>query len=153
MTASAGTESVRIGDVARQTGVTVEALRYYEREGLLPPPIRSTRGARRFPPHVVARVRFVKQAQAAGLTLRDIKQLVGLQRGQSRVACQRMRKVLARRLHDLDTRARELQTFRTTLERYVHACDHALGNRSEPRCPSLDALDVEPMSVGTGVGK
>lgn len=80
MTPRAGNEHLRIGDVARLTGISVEAVRYYDREGLLPPALRSPQGARRFPPDVVTRVRFVKQAQAAGLTLRDIKQLVGFRK-------------------------------------------------------------------------
>jgi DNA-binding transcriptional MerR regulator len=144
-----------IGEVARHTGVTIETVRYYEREGLIPFAVRSARGARRFPPDAVARVRFVKQAQAAGLTLGDIKQLVGLQRGRHRVACERMRRVLADRLNDLDARARELQVFRIVLEQHLEACDRALKSPSEPRCPSLDALEhgsepATPERVTTG---
>lgn len=134
-------ESFRIGEVAKLTGITVEALRFYDREGLLPRSLRSVRGARRFPPEVVARVRFVKQAQAAGLTLRNIKELVGLQRGRSRASCQRMRRILAERLKEIDTRMTELQAFRMMLEQHVEACDDALESRSEPECPSLDAMD------------
>lgn len=141
MTASIPPDSLRIGDVAKRSGITVDTLRYYERQGLLPRPIRSIRGARRFPAETVGRVRFVKQAQAAGLTLRDIKQLVGLQRGQSLGSCQRMRRVLAQRLSEIDARARELEAFRTVLDQHIRACDQALKDSTQPRCPSLDALD------------
>ena len=133
--------SLRIGEVAALTGMTVEALRFYDREGLLPKSPRSTRGARRFPSDVVARVRFVKQAQAAGLTLRNIKELVGLQRGRSRASCQRMRRILGERLKEIDSRVTELQAFRTMLEHHVEACDDALQSGADPKCPSLDALD------------
>lgn len=142
--------SLRIGEVAARTGITVEALRYYEREGLLPAPARTAAGIRRFRPDVVSRVLFVKQAQAAGLTLRDIKQLTGLERGRSRAVCQRMRKVLARRLRDIDGRVKELQTLRTTLEGYVQACDSALETGVELKCPSLEALDPESERRRTG---
>jgi DNA-binding transcriptional MerR regulator len=140
--------SFRIGEVAARTGVTVEALRYYEREGLVPAPTRSAAGIRRFRPEVVTRVLFVKQAQAAGLTLRDIRQLVGLERGRSRAACGRMRKVLAQRLLEIDGRILELEAFRTTLARYVHDCDSALDKRTEPRCPTLEALRPASDAVG-----
>ena len=133
--------SLRIGEVATLTGLTVEALRFYDREDLLPRSPRSARGARRFPPDVVGRVRFVKQAQAAGLTLRNIKELVGLQRGRSRASCQRMRRVLAERLKEIDARVMELHAFRTMLEHHVEACDDALQSGPEPKCPSLDALE------------
>ena len=140
MSARAG-ESYRIGEVATLTGVTAEALRYYEREGLLPAAVRAPSGVRRFAPDAVARVRFVKQAQAAGLTLRDIKQLVGLQRGRSRSSCEQMRKVLAQRMSEIDARVTELQAFRTVLEQHVSACEQALESRPDPECPSLDALE------------
>ena len=141
MTDGSELESIRIGDVAKRSGVTVETLRYYAREGLLPSPIRSTNGARRFPLDAIARVQFVKQAQAAGLTLRDIKQLVGLKRGGNRMSCHRMRTVLAQRLDDLEARAREIAAFRVTLENYLAACEQALTGSAEPACPSLEALE------------
>jgi DNA-binding transcriptional MerR regulator len=140
MTTRLGGESIRIGDVAKLTGISVDALRYYDREGLLPSPVRSPNGARRFPPDVVSRVRFVKQAQAAGLTLRDIKQLVAVQRGRGRGACQRMRSVMSERLEEIDGRVQQLQVFRGLLERYRSACDEALACGDDPACPSLDAL-------------
>jgi DNA-binding transcriptional MerR regulator len=133
-------ESLRIGEVAVLTDVTVDALRFYEREGLLPGAIRTIRGARRFPPDVIDRVRFVKQAQAAGLTLRNIKELVGLRAG-TRASCQRMRRVLAERLAEIDARLGELQTFRTILDDHIKGCDEALGSTRESCCPSLAALE------------
>jgi MerR family transcriptional regulator, copper efflux regulator len=151
MSANGASASLRIGEVAARTGVTVEALRYYEREGLLPAPARTASGIRRFRPEVVTRVQFVKQAQAAGLTLRDIRQLTGLERGRSRTVCERMRKVLAQRMGDIDSRVQELQTFRTMLEGYIRACDSALAAGAEPKCPSLDALDPHSQSQRKGV--
>ena len=71
-------QTLRIGEVAHRAGVTVEALRYYERVGLLPRPPRSTGGLRRYRPDVLDRVRFIKQAQTLGLSLREIQQLTGV---------------------------------------------------------------------------
>jgi MerR family mercuric resistance operon transcriptional regulator len=70
-------QTLRIGEVAQQTGMTVEALRYYERKGLLPHPPRSAGGLRRYRSDVLDRVRFIKQAQTLGLSLKEIQQLTG----------------------------------------------------------------------------
>jgi DNA-binding transcriptional MerR regulator len=140
MSASRTGGALRIGEVARRAGVSVEAVRHYEREGLLPKPARTLRGARHFPPDVLARIAFLKQAQAAGLMLRDIRQLVGLDRGRNRSACERMRRVLAERLREVDARMQEMQVFRTALEAHLGACEDALVRRADPACPSLEAL-------------
>jgi MerR family mercuric resistance operon transcriptional regulator len=140
MREAAVTPTYRIGEVADQTGITVETLRYYERLGLLKAPPRSSGGLRRYPATAVDRVRFIKQAQSLGLTLRDIQQLVGFRPGQGRTACTRIRYVLAQRIADLDARLADMQSFRTTLVEHLRACDTALDGRRDVDCPTLDAL-------------
>ena len=136
--------SYRIGDVARLTRVTPEALRYYERRGLLPPSLRSTAGGRRFSDEAVARVRFIKQAQAVGLSLKDIKALLASGNRASRATCRKTRSLLVSRLAELDSRLAELQTFRTVLAEHLHACDLALAGHVEVECPTIDALARGP---------
>lgn len=131
--------SYRIGEIARETGVTAEALRYYEQQGLLPKPIRSGSGARIFAEESVARVRFIKQAQSAGLTLRDIQVLVGS--GRSRMACRKIRTILAARIADIEGRLVELQTFHRVLTTHLEACDRALVETNGSECPTLDAIE------------
>jgi DNA-binding transcriptional MerR regulator len=131
----------RIGEVAAATGVTVATLRFYEREGLLPAPIRSLRGARRFPPGIVGRVQFIKRAQVVGLTLRDIEILVKSRPGASRTSCRQIRSVLATRLRDLDRRLEEMQAFRELLAEHLAGCDRALAAGTARDCPTLDALE------------
>ena len=128
----------RIGEVATATAVSVEALRYYEREGLLPAALRSTGGARRYGADVLDRVRFIKEAQAAGLTLRDIHVLV--QARASRRDCQKIRDVLAARVDDLDKRLAQMQAFLEVLGAHLKSCDGAL-SAAAPTCPALDALE------------
>jgi DNA-binding transcriptional MerR regulator len=140
VTDSAAVSTLRIGEVARLTGVTVEALRFYEREGLLPTSIRSTNGARRFPSGVVERVGFLRQAQAAGLTLRDIKHLLRLPDGRGRARCERMRAVLNERKREIDAKVGELQQFRETLVKYIAACERALAKSADCDCPTMGAL-------------
>lgn len=132
--------SYRIGEIAKATGVTPEALRYYEQQGLLLPPLRTSAGARRYAEDAIARVRFIKQAQAGGLTLKDIRVLVASRDGASRTACSKTRTVLAARIADLDQRVHELQTFRSVLADHLRSCDQALDANADDGCPAIDAI-------------
>ena len=136
----------RIGEIAAATAVSVEALRYYEREGLLPPSMRSSGGARRYGTDALERVRFIKEAQAAGLTLRDIYVLVQA-RSASRRDCQRIRGVIAARVEDLDKRLAQMRAFREVLGEHLKACDGAL-TVDATACPALDAVEVRAQRDG-----
>jgi MerR family Zn(II)-responsive transcriptional regulator of zntA len=143
--------SYRIGEVAGETGVTVETLRFYEKEGLLPPALRSPRGARRYTTDVLARVRFIRQAQAVGLTLRDIAVLVKSRQDTSKTACRRTRAILAQRLAEIDDRVSEMQAFRDMLREHLRACDKALADERVRECPTLDAIEHRDSHVPQGL--
>ena len=132
--------SYRIGEIAAATGVTPEALRYYEKQRLLPAALRSTAGARRYGEDAVERVRFIKHAQSAGLTLKDIQVLVTFRQGASPVACRKIRTVLAARIADLDQRMGELSAFRSVLAEHLKSCDRALDESTEADCPTIGAI-------------
>jgi DNA-binding transcriptional MerR regulator len=140
-----------IGEVARTTGVTVEALRYYEKQGLLPRLHRSAGGARRFGEEAVSRVRFIKQAQAVGLTLKDIRALVGAAPIPGSHRCRSTRNILAARIADLDRRLASMQAFRAVLKEYLDACEHTLGEQGEGSdCPTVTALGHYPRAAASG---
>lgn len=132
--------SYRIGEVAAATGVTVGTLRYYEREGLLSVALRTSSGARRYGHETVERVRFIKQAQAVGLTLKDVHILVASRQKGSRTACQRTRRILATRIGEIEDRVQDLQAFREVLQEHLRACDRALADQTIQDCPTLDAI-------------
>ena len=67
---------MRIGEVAEKVGVSVDTLRYYERLGVLPRAHRTTGGFRSYGDEVIKRMKFIQQAQALGLTLKDVRQLI-----------------------------------------------------------------------------
>ena len=137
---SSGTRrSFRIGEVAEHTGVSVETLRYYERLGLLPKQPRTDGRERRFAPDQIDRVRFIKQAQTLGLTLRTIRELLG-DTERTRTECRRVHDILTRQAEEVDRRIAELRQLRRTLDRYRKACAVALGGEAEPVCPAVDAL-------------
>ncbi len=130
-----------IGEVARLTGVTVEALRYYEKQGLLPRLHRSAGGARRFGDDAVGRVRFIKQAQAVGLTLKDIRTLVGAGGTANSQRCRRTHDILAARIADIDRRLESMQAFRDVLEEHYQACQRMLAAQGDnDQCPTVTAL-------------
>ena len=131
----------RIGEVATAAGVSVDTLRFYEREKLLPHAVRSTAGARRYTHDTLGRVRFIKQAQTVGLTLKDIRVLVAIRDRPTTAGCQKTRAVLAERIQDLQRRMTELREFQIVLSSHLQACDNALANENPHDCPAISALE------------
>ena len=109
------------GDVAKQLGIGVQTLHYYEREGLITPPDRTEAGYRLYTPASITRVAFIKKAQALGLPLQEIKEVVRLvERGTC--PCGHVQKALAERLAEVDRRLKELRSFRRELAAVVERC-------------------------------
>ena len=131
---------MRIGELATASGLTRDALRYYERQGLLPRSRRTDGGFREYDGGAVDRVRFIKQAQAHGLSLREIRDLVSHQSDAGRTRCRHVRNLLAHKLEQLETRRRELDAFCTTLQQYLEMCDRALEARTVVDCPVVENL-------------
>jgi DNA-binding transcriptional MerR regulator len=131
------TKSVyHIGDLAEAAGVTVNTLRYYEREGLLPPIDRTKGGFRCYSEETAHRVRFIKQARDLGLSLREIRQLVDPDNNR----CSAVRQILAERLSDVDDRMRELASFRETLAAALERCEKTLERSKRAPCPVVREL-------------
>jgi MerR family Zn(II)-responsive transcriptional regulator of zntA len=129
----------RISEVASMTGITPDALRYYERLGVLPRPLRSAGGLRTYGDDVLPRVRFIQQAQAMGLTLKDVKELVANEGRGGHQRCRRVRDLLKARLADVDARISEMQAFRRTLRSHLTECERAL-EQERPVCPVMIEL-------------
>lgn len=107
---------MRIGDLAAQAGVTTKALRFYEQVGVLPPPDRTSSGYRDYDNAALARLRFVKAAQAAGLTLAEIREVVAVREAQG-PPCEHVAALLDRHAADLDARTADLQAARAEVRR------------------------------------
>ena len=131
---------LRIGELATASGLTRDALRYYERQGLLPRSRRTSGGFREYDGRAVDRIRFIKQAQAHGLTLREIRDLVSHESDAGRTRCRHVRDLLAHKLEELEARRRELDAFCETLQRYLEMCNHALDARTAVNCPVVENL-------------
>lgn len=132
-------EVLNIGEVARRGGVSVEALRYYEREGLVESLGRDANRYRLYDDGAVRQVRFIKRAQDVGFTLKDIKELLSLKatRGAS---CRDVRARAQTKIQDMEAKIAVLQRMTSILADWVAACPDA---GPIDQCPILDALEIE----------
>ncbi len=133
MVQSQAVQSLSIGKLAASGGVGVETVRFYQRRDLLPQPPRDD-GIRRYGSDDVRRLRFIKQAQAAGFTLEEIKELLDLDASEDR---SRARELANVRVKALDARIVELQRARDALRRLAREC----GSGSAGPCPILTSFE------------
>ena len=132
-------KAYRIGEIAAEAGVTVDTLRYYEKFGVLPRARRTSGGLRQYGEDVLKQVRFIHEAQALGLTLSDVRRLVGDQGRVGRDRCRKGRDLLSARLKDVDAKLVQLRSFRQTLQSHLQACEDALA-QERPACPVISEL-------------
>ncbi len=127
---------LRIGELAERAGVTRDALRYYERLGLLPSSRRTAGGFRLYPASTLESIQFIKQAQAHGLSLSEIRELRGFQDRNGRERCRQVHRLLAQKLGEVDAKVVQLQQFRATLRNYLQQCERALKETAaDLECP------------------
>lgn len=105
---------MRIGTVADRAGVGTKTVRYYESIGLLEPPARTESGYREYDDAAIERLRFIRDAQASGLTLAEIKSVLELKDAGAR-SCDHTRALLERHLAEIDEQIERLQIARVAL--------------------------------------
>jgi len=105
---------MRIGEVAGRAGVPAKTIRFWEDRHLLPPPGRTAAGYRDYGPGVLERLAFIRHAQAAGLTLQHIRQVLDIRDG-GRQPCVHVTGLIARRLGEVEARLAELTRARDQL--------------------------------------
>ena len=144
---------LHIGEVAAQTGVSIDAVRYYERRRLLPPAARTQGGFRVFGQEAVARIRFIKQAQGLGFSLDEIERLL-TGGGKGAAECRGVRDLLRAKLAELDGQLRAMRDFRRTLAHHLAACEGELGEHGEAaECPVLVEITRTENSPHCGKGE
>ncbi len=127
-------EELTIGRLARQGGVNLETIRYYERQGLLPKPPRTAAGYRMFPRETGRRLRFIKRAQELGFSLNELLSLRMNQGAKSTDIRARAEAKVA----DIEQKIRALQGMKKALRRLTERCD---GCSPLAECPILESLD------------
>jgi MerR family transcriptional regulator, copper efflux regulator len=113
-------ERLRIGEVAALSGVGVEALRFYERAGLIDRPRRTEGGYRLYEADVLERLAFVKRAQVLGFSLDEIAHLIAERRA-GRIPCAEVRSFVRDRLGELDRQMAEMRRYRRELAELLQA--------------------------------
>ena len=131
---------MRIGAAARRAGVGVETVRFYERQGLIDqPPKPSTGGFRSYSSDTVGRIRFIRQAQELGFSLKEINELLSL-RADPSTDCADVRARAKTKLEDVNEKIARLAAIRSALQDLICACP---GRGPAARCCSiLEALET-----------
>ena len=130
-------DRLRIGEVARQAGVNVQTLRYYERRRLLETPKRTASGYRAYRAETVRLIRFIKRAQELGFTLNEVKDLIGLRDAKGRKGSA-VRDLAAARMMDIDRKLAQLRAMHSALRGLVESCACRGDGLA---CPIIEALD------------
>ncbi len=121
---------MRIGELAELAGISTKAIRYYEQVGILAPPARTPSGYRSYDQRALGRLEFVRAAQAVGLTLGEIRQIIAF-RDDGQAPCAHVTDLLQRHAADLDRRIRELRQLRGELRQLAERA----ATLDPERCP------------------
>lgn len=130
--------ALTIGKVAREAGLPIDTLRYYEREGLLEKPARSAAGYRHYRPDAVARLRFIQQAKDLGFSLHEIKELLSLRVTPGK-SCAEVKARAQVKIADVEQRIAALKRMQRALAKLAAACS---GRGPTSECPILEAMET-----------
>ena len=130
-------DGMTIGRAAQRAGVGVETVRFYERKGLIDQPARPEGGGfREYTAETVDHIRFIRQAQDLGFSLREIAELLSL-RADPAADCAEVREQAAAKLEEVDRKVERLERIRAALEDLIAACP---GRGALRACSIMEAL-------------
>lgn len=136
---------MRIGEVARQAGVGVETVRFYERKGLISqPPRPASGGYRDYSEQAVRRVSFIRSAQHLGFSLGEIAELLALEAGEG-ARCADVRRRAEAKRREVRVRIDRLERIGTALDALIDACP---GEGPARRCSILEAINTGDLDLG-----
>jgi MerR family transcriptional regulator, mercuric resistance operon regulatory protein len=135
MAAITSPRGLTIGQLARQTGVNLETIRYYERIGVMPRPDRTRAGHRTYGSNHVGRLTFVRRARELGFGLEDVRTLLTLA-SSHQTSCAEVKEIATAHLRKVRAKVADLRRLERILAETVRRCR---GNAS-PDCPVLDML-------------
>lgn len=130
--------SSTIGKVAERTGLSVDAIRLYQKRGIVPAPARTPSGYRVFAEADIQDLDFIRRLQALGFSLIEIKELVAL-RGADH-ACPHVREFIQRKVKDLRSKIIAMQELEQQLTRALRKCVRAARRTAAKSCPVLDEI-------------
>ena len=134
-------KQLKIGEVSRLSGIGIEALRFYEKSGLLDRPGRTYSGYRLYDESVLERLAFIKQAQVLGFTLDEIKQLISHKRAGEN-PCAEVREIVRSRLTELNERIEQMIHYRDELTAALAEWDK-IGEADGHVCGLIEGSHIE----------
>ena len=129
--------TLTIGQVAKQTGIGIETIRFYERKGLIDEPPRRESGYRQYTDDVIRQLTFIQQAKTLGFSLNEIQELLSL-RSQPGVSSREIKQMAETKLDDIEQKIKMLKRMQKSLKNLVDQCP-GVGPTDE--CPIIEALD------------
>ncbi len=128
---------MKIGKLAEEAGVSIDTIRYYEKRGILPPPVRSASGYRLYTEETVDMLRFVRKAKGLGFRLDEIRQLARLRYSPCDDRCVSVRKIAEEKMKEVSERINDLLELQKMLDSFIDSCRR---NRTLSKCPFLEEL-------------
>jgi DNA-binding transcriptional MerR regulator len=135
-----GANAMRIGIVAKKVGLSVDAIRFYERNALLPRPARTQGGFRQYGDGDIETLAFIRRVQGLGFKLSEVRGLLSL-RGSRMQPCAPVRRRLQAKLADVRQKLENLQELERELRFALRSCDKEL-RKQNAHCPILQDKDV-----------
>lgn len=125
-----------ISIVAKQAGVGVETIRYYQRIGLIEEPVKPASGYRVYPAGTVARLHFIQRAKELGFTLAEIADLLEIGEGK----CDETRRIAAHKLELITAKIKDLESMADVLRKLIQSCE---ANHLHQGCPIISTLSKD----------
>jgi MerR family transcriptional regulator, copper efflux regulator len=129
-------EAKQIGVIAKETGISIKTIRYYEELGLIQASMRTEGGFRLFTSDVLSRLRFIKRAQSLGLSLSEIKEFLNVH-DQGNLPCKHIKAKLENKLLSIDKQIQELLIFKQELEGLISRWETIPENSDKTICPII----------------
>lgn len=137
--------TIHIGEAGKLAGMSVDTIRFYQKQGLIAPAPRSAGGYRLFTEELIRNLTFVKRAQELGFSLNEIKELLSLR--QSQHVCPGVQSLLERKLQEVRDKIEKLIHMESELNRELRNCKRKLGNKRaicrSQCCPLIEKLERE----------
>ena len=130
---------IKIGELAKRTQISVEALRFYETAELLSPSQRSNSGYRLYSPEDEQRLHFILHAKKIGFSLEEIKQLLSLRTHKDSHTCEDVKSYTGDKMAEIESKILDLQKMQRALSNLYHAC--CGGKESAENCTILNSLE------------
>ena len=135
--------TLTIGRLARQAGVNLETVRYYERIGIMPDPDRTEGGHRSYAPEHAERLKFIRRSRELGFGIETIRRLISLGEAETESCCE-VRDMAKDQIASIDAKISDLTRLRRVLQRAVVDC----GEGSEVSCPVIRELGSNDRGIG-----